>query len=226
VKRVLICTTLLLATSSAAPHAVDEPDILPAPKAGFTFQYKGVRPSLAELMEQYQRVAGVQLIAAVREPIGPLKFDAGPGKSVELPRETVQERVETMLADAGYCLTLVHADEPVVLAVKRMPRSPASTGAVYVEPDQLESVAKHPALLCWTILELPHVGTHALDAELAKGWDTSVTIAHFTLGGSGRRLLMGPGKAVAERARVLLELDDAERAKAEAARTPDGGSKK
>jgi hypothetical protein len=218
---------LVLAALSATPQAPRSPDILPAPSEGFTFEGRaGAKPSLMEFLEQYQRVAGVHLIISPRAQVELAGLGTGLKQSIELPPEKVNELMERVLAEAGYCTTLLHTGTQVLIVVKKVPRAPLRAGAVFVAVDELASVENHPALLCWTVVHVPLVSAHSLDVALAKKWRESESNAYAQLGGSGCRLLIGTGKTVASHARELLDLEEAERTKTEAALKPDGGSSK
>jgi hypothetical protein len=214
----LCSTALCAALLTATPALVETPDILPAAKAGFTIDVKGdSEPSLLDIVGEYQRVTGLNLVIAKDVRDGLSKAETGLRQSLVVPQEKVHTLVETFLAQGGYCTALLHPSDPVLVAVKKMQGTSISANAVYVDAEKLASVAKHPALLCWTVFDLDALEVGEITNRLQAQWEETDFHIVIAFGSSHRVLLMGKGSDVTTRSRVLQDLNESARRKAEAA---------
>jgi hypothetical protein len=223
------CSSLLCAiVLTANPALIETPDILPAAKAGFTIDAKGdSAPSLLDLVIEYQRVTGLNLVIGKDVREGLSKSETGLRQPLVVPPEKVHTLVELFLAQGGYCTALLHASDPILVAVKRMQGTSISGNAVFVDAGKLASVANHPALLCWTVFDLDALEVGEITNRLQAQWEETDFHIVIAFGSSHRVLLMGKGSDVATRARVLQDLNESTRRKAEAAdkSVPPAGSK-
>lgn len=214
-----MCSTVLCAALlTATPAAVETPDILPPAKTGFTIEVKGdSAPSLLDVVNEYQRVTSLNLVIGKDVREGLSKSETGLRQSLVVPQEKVHTLVETFLSQGGFCTALLHASDPILVAVKRIQGTSISGNAVFVDAEKLESVAKHPALLCWTVFDLDALEVTEVTNRLQSQWEESDFRVIVAFGSHHRVLLMGKGSEVATRTRVLQDLNEHARRKAEAA---------
>jgi len=221
-----MCSTVLCAALlTATPAAIETRDILPAAKTGFTLEVKGdASPSLLDLLSEYQRATGLHLVLSAGVQAEASKSGTGLTQSLVVPQDKVHTLVETLLANAGFCTVLLHQEEPILLAVKKTDQTPLGVNAVFVDVAQLAAVEKHPALLCWTVLELESMNVGELTNSVRPQWDSPDFQLLPGFGGPHRLLLIGKGKDVSSRARSLQELDASQRRKSADAAKSSGGS--
>jgi hypothetical protein len=214
------CSSLLCAAALAvAPAPAETPDILPAAKSGFMIEVKGDSgPTLLDIVNDYQRATSINLVIS-KDVLGLLaKSETGLRQSLVVPPERVHTLVETFLAQGGFCTTLLHASDPLLLGVKTMKGTSLSGNAVFVDADKLGSVEKHPALLCWTVLDLDALDVNELTNRLQAQWQENDFMMVIPFGTVHRLMLLGKGADVALRARVLQEMNAGERRNVEPAR--------
>lgn len=205
------CSVLALALFARTPaDRAAIPDILPLAQSGITLEVKGdSAPTLLDLLREYERVTGMHLVFGhdLSEELG--KVNPGLQRTLSIPQDQVHTLVETLLAYNGYSTLLLHAQEPVLLAVRKtLDPQPLSADAVYVDAARLASIEKHPALACWTILDLDAIDPEELLKSLGMQWNETRFRLMTTFGGTHNVVLLGGGTDVAERARVLSEMNE------------------
>lgn len=220
------CSLLALSLLAGAPPRPPEPkDILPPAQAGIRLEVQGdAAISMLDVLREYERVTGVHLLISREFVDGLAKQDPGLQRSLTMPREQVHTLVESLLTYGGYRTILLHAQEPVVVGLRRFQNpQPLITDAVFVDVSELDRVARHPALLCWTSFALEALDAGEILKTLGPLWTDSNIRLMCGISGTSQIVLIGSGAEVSDRARYLIGLDRSMRRKPDGQEHSDAG---
>jgi len=199
-------------TGSVAPAKAD-PFGFPAPSDGLLIESSADNPiSLKDVVDTYGRVTGQTILysdgAKTFLEGSPLNM-SGP---LEVPADRVQVTVESLVAMNDFLMVPLTDKAPrlvEIVSLQTAARSTVRKNAVHVDADQLDMAAEHPAVMCSTVVEMPHCDARQLSNSMRTMISDSNTQQILPAGNSSSMVLLAPGDQLADLARMLKTVDEA-----------------
>jgi hypothetical protein len=205
------CAVAPAAQMDLAPLAQD-PLQFPSPKSSLRIAAATAEggPSLADLLRDFGQVSGLSLSASPEVSLALQHYPVGMLQAVEVPPAEVYSFVESLLVDRGIVLAVLHAGEPRMLGIYQPGRQPPTTiPSVSVPSDQSDLCAAHPAIAVRTLLHLEWTDVRALANSMRAVSAMGSNIV--PIGNSNSVLVEGPGRWVADMAKVMKQANELER---------------
>ena len=128
-----------------------------------------------------------------------------------VPAGEVYPYVEGMIGMQGMLIAPVKGGERPVLGIYssafRGPPDPGSVHAVPIEPDAVEALADHPALLCQVMLIFENIDSRQLQTQLRQLLVDNTGMQQVVPAGDRGLLIQAPGAKLLGLARLLREVD-------------------
>ncbi|MDA1264785.1 MAG: hypothetical protein O2816_06880, partial [Planctomycetota bacterium] len=131
---------------------------------------------------------------------------------LEIPADRVQATIEALLASYDFMLVPLTSAAPRLVEIVSMrtgARSSIRQHAVFVDAEHLDLAAEHPAVLCTTVLNLPHTDVRQLSNSIRALITDPNTQQMVPAGNSNTLILVATGAELARLARMLQAVDDA-----------------
>lgn len=195
----------------------------PPAKSGWSMASvgEGRNPSLLALLDSLAGATGQNFSVSpeVRARLEGDQLDLlGP---VDVPAAQFGSFVESLLADRGFTLGVLHEESPRVIGVYAEGSSRNLPPAVVVSQDRLDALAAHPALHVRLVMELPSVDVRVLSSSLRMVTDGEAGLL-LPMGTSNAMLIEGRGGMVYRMAGVMKTMDEQARKNAPPPSAPGG----
>ena len=167
-------------------------------------------PSFTEMLTDYGRATGQTVVynSHTKSLLDGRMIDVS--DTMQIPAERVQQTVESLLAMHQFVMVPLTTTAPrmvQVISLETMERETVRSSAISVSAEHLDLAAQHPAVICRTVVELPHTDVRQLSNSL-RGMITDTNTTQIIPGGIGRSIILfGRGKEVASTAQMMLEID-------------------
>ena len=125
--------------------------------------------------------------------------------------ERAQEIFEGILASSDFVLTVLSGEDPRILEVTSLQTGQRNTirvGAIFVPVEELEEMAKHPALLLTTVIHLPNTDVRQLSNSMRTMITDANTQQMLPAGNTNSLVLTGFGTNVAQLVNLLRRVDE------------------
>ncbi len=134
------------------------------------------------------------------------------GRSMAVPADEVQETFEHLLVQSNFCLQILKAEGVRVLEVVSLAtaaRNNIRASAQYVDPDDLDMIARHPAVIFTTVVSLPNLDVRQVSNSMRTMITDANTQQLLPAGNSNSMVIVGFGDGVAKLAKTLRLIDTA-----------------
>lgn len=194
-------------------------ELLPQPAAALSID-PGERDFLAAALRELAASSGVGLVVPFDGQAALRDASDGLAEATEVAPDVAWSVVQSLLLENGLFLVLHRSEEPALVSVAGFAPGRVGGGlkqrAHWVEPDQLEVLEQHPALLVTTVVHLSSLDARQVTNSL-RGMLTDIRSQSMLPVGSSRSIVLtGPAHHVLNQVRVIRE------AEAEAARAAAG----
>ena len=192
---------------TASPSITSAADPFPAATAGIQVTIAdGADMKLQKLLEEFSKVTGVALLMDNETRQEVAKSSTGLNRSVDVPAAEVYSVVETILLQNGFGLSPVHDREPriaTLLSINQGGARGARSSAIFVSAHDLESFARHPAVLVTTIVDMPHTDVRTLSNSMRTMFTDASTQQIIPVGNTNTLIITGFAGSVANIVRML-----------------------
>ena len=198
-----------VATQTPGTTAIDP---IPPAKSGITLVVeRGSEPVLDHVLAEYERATGLHLVVSRDVAAQLAKTPCGLSQTLDIPAGRVHSTIGRLLVPHGYLLTLLQAEQPVLLGVENAQDPTVRARAWSVPVEAIAAMSEHPALLVSTLVTLRHTSARDL-SKSARELSMEPNVQQMVpMGRSNSLMLIGRGADVATLAGTLLELDELER---------------
>lgn len=212
----LLATSCLVGASArtGATHAPGTTAIDPIPpaKSGITLVVeRGAEPVLEHVLTEYERATGVHLVVSRDVSAQLASTSCGLSQTLDIPAGRVHSTIGRLLVQHGFLLTLLQAEEPVLLGVENAQDPTVRARAWSVPAEEIAAMSEHPALLVSTLVTMRHTNARDLSKSVHQLSMEPNVQQMVPLGRSNSLMLIGRGADVATLAGTLVELDELER---------------
>ena len=180
-------------------------------------------PTMLDLVRAYERVTDMRFVLRTGATDALKMLPVGLGGPLDVAPKDVQSTFESMIANQGLLLSIVHSGEPFLLSIDS-----SQTGdgclhrSVLVDVEDLPRLKDHPALMIGTVAVLENLGGEEAVAAVRRLVASSEVPPLFATYTSHAVFLSGRAKDVTSWV-SWMRLMDREQAPTESAKT--GGSR-
>jgi len=213
--RIPIALSLLLSTSMLVPaQHTSQLDLFPPAATGLTIPANEPDGwTLDRLLKEYGDITDQHFIirddtrAQLNQQRVPL------GEALMVAPENVHSVVETLMVESDFAFSLAREGNPRLISVESMRgnRLGLRQSAGYVPVDELAGWREHPAFLVHTVLTLEYTNVRTLTNSMRAMLTDANTQQIIPVGNSNSLILTGFGPHVESLARMLFEVNEANR---------------
>lgn len=171
-------------------------------------------PTVEEIASQYADLTGQRLIYS-DETAGMLAVQTcGLRGSVRVPADEVQSFFETLMISNDYLIQPLRPEEPrlvLIESLRTQARNTARGDAHWVPEEDLEHLARHPATLVATVIEMPNTDVRQLSNAMRTMIVDANTQQLLPAGDTDSLVLVGLGAQVRQMQTLLKRVDSASR---------------
>ena len=198
--------------SAPAEVAQADPFGFPTPSDGLLIESSEEDPiSLKAVLDTYGKVTSQTVIYSDETKAflqGTSLNFSGP---LEVPAERVQVTIENLIAMNDFVMVPLTDSAPrliQIVSLQTAARNSIRKSAVHVHADHLDLAAEHPAVICSTVVDLPHIDVRQLSNSMRTIISDSNT-QQIVPASNHAMVLVAPGDQLANLARMLKIVDEA-----------------
>lgn len=177
-----------------------------------TWGADGVAPSMLELLGEYGRITGQQVLfdEENRAALGALRVPVD--RPTQVPAAHVQNVLEALLVASGCVLTIERADAPrlvQVITMRSVARQLVRGRAQNYPSDRTDLFRAHPAMLFTTVIDVPNSDARVVVNSLRTLITDTTTMNLIPAGNASSIIATGHGPALADLVDQLRQVDQA-----------------
>lgn len=165
-------------------------------------------PTMLDLVRAYEHVTDMRFVLRTGATDALKMLPVGLGGPLDVAPEAVQSTFESMIANQGLLLSVVHSGEPFLLSIDSSQKGDGCLHrSVLVDVEDLPRLEDHPALMIGTVVVLENLGGQEAVASMRMLVGSSEVPPLFATHTSHAVLLSGRAKDVSSWVAWMRKMD-------------------